>query len=155
MMKNTHSHVQRRALRAAVTDRTPKCVISSLHSRAHSKPSPLIFSFGNMKKLVGKVCSGKGDFAQWIAKLNDHYMRKTGLALFPGTLNVRLDEPYHIPSNPLRIEGAAHGGTVGVNLVPRTVFGRRAFILRTDKEEAGHGAQRNLSSFGAPLAPLW
>jgi len=90
-------------------------------------------SFDNMKKLVGKVCSGKGDFAQWIAKLNDHYRRKTGLALFPGTLNVRLDEPYHI-------EGAEHGGTVGVNLVPCRVFGRRAFILRTDKEEAGHGS---------------
>jgi len=97
-------------------------------------------SFGNMRKLVGKVCSGKGDFAQWIAKLNDHYSRKTGLGLFPGTLNVRLDEPYHLPANPLRIEGAEYGGAVGVNLLPCTVFGRRAFILRTDKEEAGQGS---------------
>ena len=93
-----------------------------------------------MKKLVGKVCSGKGDFAQWIARLSDHYKRKTGLVLFPGTLNVRLDEPYHIPPNSLRLEAAEYGGTVSVNLVPCTVFGRRAFILRTDKEEAGKGA---------------
>jgi len=93
-----------------------------------------------MKKLVGKVCSGKGDFAQWIAKLSDHYRQKTGLALFPGTLNVRLQEPYHIPPNPLRLEGAEYGGTVSVNLVPCTVFGRPAFILRTDTEEAGQGS---------------
>ena len=53
---------------------------------------------------------------------------------------MRLDEPYHLPPNPLRIEGAEYGGTVGLNLVPCTVFGRRAFILRTDKEEAGQGA---------------
>ena len=93
-----------------------------------------------MRKLVGKVCSGKGDFAQWIAKLSDHYTQKTGLALFPGTLNVRLTEPHHIPPNPLRLEGAEYGGTVSVNLVRCTVFGRRAFILRTDIEEAGLGS---------------
>ena len=86
------------------------------------------------------MCSGKGDFAQWIAKLNDHYKRKTGLALFPGTLNVRLDAPYHIPPNSLRLEGTEYGGTVSVSLVPCTVFGRRAFILRTDKEDAGLGS---------------
>jgi len=93
-----------------------------------------------MIKLIGKVCSGKGDFAQWIAKLNDHYKRKTGLSLFPGTLNLRLDSPYHVPPNSLRLEGTEYGGTVNVNLVPCTVFGRRAFILRTDGEEAGLGS---------------
>ena len=46
-------------------------------------------------KLLGKVCSGKGDFAQWIGRLSDHYKRKTGLVLLPGTLNVRLEDPYH------------------------------------------------------------
>jgi riboflavin kinase len=96
--------------------------------------------FGIMKRLVGKVCSGKGDFAQWIAKLSDHYKRKTGMVLFPGTLNVRLDVPYHIPANSLRLEAEEYGGTVSVNLVPCTVFGRRAFILRTDGEEAGVGS---------------
>ena len=37
-------------------------------------------------KLLGKVCSGKGDFAQWIGRLSDHYKRKTGLVLLPDTL---------------------------------------------------------------------
>ncbi|MGB8354493.1 MAG: DUF120 domain-containing protein [Chthoniobacteraceae bacterium] len=93
-----------------------------------------------MKKLIGKVCSGKGDFAQWIAKLHGHYTQKTGLALFPGTLNVRLSVPYQLPPNRLRLEAAEYGGKVSVNLVPCRVFGRRAFILRTDAEEAGLGS---------------
>ena len=91
-------------------------------------------------KLLGKVCSGKGDFAQRIAGLNDHYKRKTGLVLFPGTLNVRLEDQYHIPPNPLHLEAEEYGGRVSVNLVPCKVFGRKAFILRTDKEEAGKGS---------------
>lgn len=90
-------------------------------------------------KLTGKVGSGKGDFAQWIAKLSEHYERKTGLRLFPGTLNIDLDHEYRLPENPIRLEGAEYGGTVGVNLVPCTIFGRRAFILRTDASEAGTG----------------
>lgn len=41
--------------------------------------------------LVGKVRSGRGDFAQWIAKLGEHYEAKTGMRLYPGTLNIHLD----------------------------------------------------------------
>ena len=93
-----------------------------------------------MTKLLGHVCRGKGDFAEWIAKLRDHYRRKTGLLLFPGTLNVRLDSPYHIPPHRLRLEAAEYGGTVSVNLIPCKVFGRPSFILRTDKEEEGKGS---------------
>lgn len=92
-----------------------------------------------MTKLVGKVGSGRGDFAQWIAQLGDHYERKTGLRLFPGTLNVHLATDYHVPPGCLRLEAAEYGGRVSVNFVPCTVFGRRAFILRTDANEAGQG----------------
>ena len=42
--------------------------------------------------LTGKVVSGMGNFSYWIEKLHDHYLRKTGMNLFPGTLNVLLDE---------------------------------------------------------------
>lgn len=90
-------------------------------------------------KLVGKVGSGKGDFAQWIAKLGDHYARKTGMRLFPGTLNVHLDQEFCLPRERIRLEGSEYGGRVSVNLVPCTIFGRRAFILRTDANEEGKG----------------
>jgi riboflavin kinase len=90
-------------------------------------------------KLIGKVGRGRGDFAQWIALLGDHYERKTGMRLFPGTLNVHLDAEYCLPAQRIRLEGAEYGGNVSVNLVPCTIFGRRAFILRTDANEEGKG----------------
>lgn len=89
--------------------------------------------------LRGKVVSGIGNFSFWIDKLHDHYLRKTGMDLFPGTLNVSLADPYSLPEDVLRLEGEEYGGTVSVNLVPCSIFGRRAFILRTDANEQGRG----------------
>jgi len=80
-----------------------------------------------------------GNFSFWIEKLSDHYERKTQMRLFPGTLNLELPEPYSLPQNVLRLEGEEYGGTVSVNLVPCFIFGRRAFLLRTDANEQGRG----------------
>jgi len=92
-----------------------------------------------MKVLRGQVTTGIGDFAQWIEKLSDHYERKTGMRLFPGTLNVSLAEPYSTSSAPIRLEAEEYGGRVSVNIVPCTIFGRRAFLLRTERNENGTG----------------
>ena len=83
--------------------------------------------------------TGRGDFAQWIAKLQKHYERKTGVRLFPGTLNLELSEPYTLPQKRIRLEAAEYGGRVSVNIVPCRILGRPAFILRTDANESGHG----------------
>lgn len=93
-----------------------------------------------MPTLRGRVVSGMGNFSVWIDRLRDHYLRKTGMLLFPGTLNLQLDEPWFVPAGCLRLEAAEYGGTVTVNIVPCSVFGRRAFILRTtaNEEERGH-----------------
>jgi riboflavin kinase, archaea type len=77
----------------------------------------------------GCVVSGMGNFSYWIEKLQEHYLRKTGMRFYPGTLNVR---PY--------------GGTVSVNMVPCFIRipghseAKAAFLLRTDanEEERGH-----------------
>ena len=92
-----------------------------------------------MKVLRGQVTTGQGNFAQWIEKLSDHYERKTGMRLFPGTLNVSLTEPYSTSSAPIRLEAEEYGGRVSVNIVPCTIFGRRAFLLRTEQNENGTG----------------
>jgi riboflavin kinase, archaea type len=92
----------------------------------------------NPKFLKGKVVSGMGDFARWIEKLQDYYQRKTGMRLFPGTLNLELEHPYSVPADSLRLEKEEYGGTVSVNIVPCRVFGREAFILRPDRIESGH-----------------
>ena len=92
-----------------------------------------------MKVLTGRVVSGVGNFSYWIEKLKEHYQRKTGLTLFPGTLNVQLDEEYRIPPNEMRLEGEEYGGTVSINIVPCRIFEEDAVILRTDSNERGEG----------------
>ena len=89
--------------------------------------------------LSGKVVSGMGNFSYWIEKLNEHYLRKTGMKLFPGTLNVELDEPYALPPQVIRLEGREYGGNVSVNIVPCSIMGKSAFLLRTDANEEGRG----------------
>jgi riboflavin kinase len=89
--------------------------------------------------LSGRVVSGMSNFSYWIEKLHEHYLRKTGMTLFPGTLNVQLDEPYTLPNQVIRLEGQEYGGSVSVNIVPCSIFGKSAFILRTDANEEGRG----------------
>jgi len=91
-----------------------------------------------------------GSFSYWIDKLQEHYLRKTGMRFYPGTLNVRLDAPYSLPKRVIRLEASEYGGTVSVNMVPcdiripgqvihGQIEGRRAFLLRTDANEEGRG----------------
>ena len=65
-----------------------------------------------MSVLRGMVFSGCGDYAQWITKYQEYYRAKTGLTLFPGTLNLRLPGPYESRSRRLM------HGTGGCNRLP-------------------------------------
>ena len=89
-----------------------------------------------MKILRGRVVSGVGNFSYWIEKLHDHYERKTGVRLFPGTLNISLDQPFDLPAQRIRLEAEEYGGTVSVNIVACSILGHPAFILRTDKADS-------------------
>lgn len=90
-----------------------------------------------MVKLRGKVVSGIRNFSYWIKKLQDYYKKKTGMKLYPGTLNIQLDEPYNLPKKVIRLEKEEYGGEVSVNIVPCKIFGRKAFVLRSDNIEKG------------------
>ena len=113
-------------------------------------------------KLTGKVTQGIGDYGQLLAKYADVYRKATGIALFPGTLNLELPAPYDLPEACQRIESAAFGGAVNVNLVPCRIFGRRAFILRwrrrchRDRDcltESGSACRAGLRNSLPPFAP--
>lgn len=80
-----------------------------------------------MTILRGAVVSGQGNFSYWIEQLQEHYTQKTGMRLFPGTLNILLDSPYVLPPQRLRLEKEEYGGAVSVNIVPCRIFGRAAF----------------------------
>jgi riboflavin kinase len=87
----------------------------------------------------GKVFSGRGDFGQWIDRLRSFYEQKTGMRLYPGTLNVELPSEYSLPADVIRLEAHEYGGRVSVNIVPCRIFDRQAFLLRTDQNENGTG----------------
>jgi len=40
------------------------------------------------ESIEGKLVTGVGNFSFWIEKLQDHYRNKTGMQLFPSTLNI-------------------------------------------------------------------
>lgn len=74
-----------------------------------------------------------------IPGLLDAYERKTGMRFIPGTLNVELEYEWNVPDNSLRLEREEYNGTVSVYIVPVTFMGRKAFILRTEKNQRGEG----------------
>ena len=102
--------------------------------------------------LYGVVETGLGDFGKWISVLQAQYERKTGMHLYPGTLNVRLPNESRLPEDCCRLEAAEYGGTVSVNIVPCTIFGRHAVILRTDRNNTGEGTHpRNIVEIASDI----
>ncbi|MEN9564970.1 MAG: hypothetical protein RLZZ69_166 [Cyanobacteriota bacterium] len=90
--------------------------------------------------LEGIVRSGKNDFSYWLNLLEPFYTAKTGMKLFPGTLNVHLiDRFYSLPHKVMRLEKEEYGGTVSVSMIPCQIFSRDAWILRTDNDPGKHG----------------
>ena len=90
--------------------------------------------------MQGIVRSGKNDFSFWIAKLETFYTQKTGMKLYPGTLNVHLsDATFPTPIDAIRLEKEEYGGQVSVNIIPCKIWGRKAFILRTDNDDGKWG----------------
>lgn len=87
--------------------------------------------------LRGKVKSGENNLSYWMKKLNDLYTIKTGMNLFPGSLNIELEEPFILPENVIRLEKEEYGGTVSLSMYPCEIFERKAYILRTDKHALG------------------
>src|SRR5438094_3187223 len=93
-----------------------------------------------MTVLRGIVKSGKGDFSFWLAKLEAYYTQKTGMKLYPGTLNVHLsDAIFPMPKDAIRLEKEEYGGRVSVSMASCRIFGRKAFILRPDTDDGKFG----------------
>ncbi len=73
--------------------------------------------------LAGRVQSGKGDASRWLALFNTAYSRKTGMPVFPGSLNVALDAPFDwfapaIEERTIWFGREEYGGERDILLVP-------------------------------------
>jgi riboflavin kinase len=77
----------------------------------------------------GKVVSGRADFGFWIERLSALYERKTGMRLFPGTLNIELPGPYSLPPDVIWLEASEYGGSVSVSIVPCRIFQSSGILI--------------------------
>jgi hypothetical protein len=74
-----------------------------------------------MLRLRGKVVSGLANFSQWIEGSSSCYEGKTGMRLYPGTLNVELASQasqHSLPADVICLDGPAgripfHRGFIG------------------------------------------
>ncbi|MDQ6797815.1 MAG: CTP-dependent riboflavin kinase [Actinomycetota bacterium] len=93
--------------------------------------------------LVGRVATGSGDLKRWMTLYADAYATAVGAPLYPGSLNVVLEEPWLLPPDRLSVPAEAVGRLI--HLVLCLVGARRCFILRTDMaDRAGGGEHRIL-----------
>ena len=97
------------------------------------------------------VESGLGDLAQWMQKYATAYESAVGQALVPGSLNVRLSEAWSVPpGDGVRLESEDVGR--GVTLVACIIEGTEAWVIRTDRNDAGKGRHpRNVVEIVAPV----
>lgn len=90
-----------------------------------------------MAILRGRVTSGVGDLAKRMTEYAELYAATTGAVLYPGSLNVQLDEPWHVGDGAARVEPPEC--PVAFSIVPCTIGGFDAFIIRTDRNDRGEG----------------
>lgn len=65
----------------------------------------------------------------------DLYEAKTGVRLYPGTLNVVLDQGWHVSGDVIRLGPPEYG--VPLSIVPCRIDAIDAFVIRTDKNDCG------------------
>ena len=91
-------------------------------------------------KIQGEIRTGKNDFSFWINRLSSYYRQKTGMNFFPGKLNVHLLScKYYFSDEHIRLEKEEYGGRISVSMVKCCIFGRDAYILRTDSDTGKYG----------------
>lgn len=72
-----------------------------------------------------------------MTRYTDAYERGAGVRLAPGSLNIVLDDAWVMRDPEVRLEAAEVG--VGIGLVPCRLNGHACWIVRTDRNNAGHG----------------
>ena len=103
-----------------------------------------------MEVLRGRVTSGVGSLSHWMVVFEDLYRAKTGADLYPGSLNLVLEEPWHVGSTGSRLEPPEY--PVPLRIVPCTAGGIDAFIIRTDKNDCDEGDHApNIIEVGAAV----
>lgn len=88
--------------------------------------------------LDGKVTSGIGTAKMWVGKIEKIFEEKTGLKVFHGTLNIKIEEDYIVEPD-LIIKPEEFGGTQNVLVQECEILGNKAYIVRAEKNQKGEG----------------
>ena len=82
--------------------------------------------------IEGKVVSGLGVAKNWVNKIKNVFLDKTGEELFSGTLNIKLESDYAFEPN-IIIKSEEYGGQYDVYIKRCNVLGETAYIVRSGK----------------------
>lgn len=88
--------------------------------------------------LEGTVESGIGVAQMWVGKIEKVFAVRTGMNVYHGTLNVKLDKDYVVTPD-LTIAPNEYGGTQIVLVKRCKVLGNDAYIVRAEKNQKGEG----------------
>ena len=82
--------------------------------------------------LEGKVIKGFGRAKIFVNMVEEAFYKKTKMRLYPGTLNIKLEEPYNLKLDYL-IKAEEYGGSFNVQVQKCKVYGKDAYIVRSEK----------------------
>lgn len=82
--------------------------------------------------IQGKVVSGLGVAKNWVDKIKNIFLEKTGENLFPGTLNIKLNYEYKFKPD-IIIYKEEYGGNYDVYIKKCKVLNENAYIVRSGK----------------------
>lgn len=88
--------------------------------------------------LKGKVTSGIGTAKMWVGKIANTFEEKTGIQVFHGTLNIKLEKDYIVEPDWI-IKPDEFGGTQNVLVKKCEILGNEAYIVRAEKNQKGQG----------------
>lgn len=82
--------------------------------------------------LKGKIIDGLGNASFWVKKIEEVFLKKEGIKLFHGTLNVKLQEEYNLQTDWI-LKPEEYGGTQKVYVQKCKVLGNKSYIVRAEK----------------------
>ncbi len=87
---------------------------------------------GEKMILIGKVTKGMGTAKKFISMMKKVFYEKTEINLYPGTLNIKLNNPYILKPDYI-IKPEEYGGTFNVQIQKCKILDENAYIVRSEK----------------------
>ena len=88
--------------------------------------------------LKGKVTKGLGRAKIFVNMMEKSFYEKTNMQLYPGTLNIELENNYDLNVDYL-IKPEEYGGTFNVQIQKCEVLGNLAYMVRSEKNTKDNG----------------